>query len=255
MLYAVGDIHGQLAALDRVLALIDADGGAEARVVFLGDYVDRGAESCGVIDCFLDGLEEGRDWVFLKGNHDAMFARFLTDGTVADSHVKSGKLWVHPSLGGNTTLASYLDTDALMRDLGAPPIESFGFAPMPDALLLDVLGAVKEAVPEEHRAFFAELALWHEEDDKIFVHAGIRPGVPMGMQDPEDLFWIREPFLSDQRNYGALIVHGHTALDAPQRYINRVNLDSGAGYGRPLTAAVFDEGGIFTLTEGGRVPL
>ncbi|WP_121634092.1 metallophosphoesterase family protein [Tropicibacter alexandrii] len=255
MIYAVGDIHGQLAELERVLALIDADGGSRARVVFLGDYVDRGPDSRGVVDRFLKGLDEGRDWVFLKGNHDAMFQRFLSDGTVTDDHIKSGKLWLHPSLGGNTTLASYLDMTALMHDLGAPPIESFGFDPMPDALVLKVLSAVGAAVPEEHRAFFAELALWHEEDDKIFVHAGVRPGVPMGMQDPEDLFWIREPFLSDTRSHGALIVHGHTALEAPERYINRVNLDSGAGYGRPLTAAVFDEGGIFTLTERGRVPL
>ncbi|CUH74787.1 metallophosphoesterase family protein [Tropicibacter naphthalenivorans] len=253
--YAVGDIHGHLTQLDRVLDLIEADRGAEARVVFLGDYVDRGPDSRGVIERFLQGLDAGRDWVFLKGNHDRMFERFLEDGETSDAHILSGKLWLHERLGGPDTLGSYFDADGLLASLGGGKMTDYGMEPAPEAVLQALVAAAQEAIPQRHKDFLGQAKLYHEEDGYILVHAGIRPGVPLGMQDPEDLMWIREPFLSDTRSYGAMIVHGHTALDAPERTINRINLDSGAGYGRPATVAVFEGGETFTLSPEGRVAL
>ena len=111
------------------------------------------------------------------------------------------------------------------------------------------------AVPEVHLAFLESLPLIHQTDDLIFVHAGLQLQLPLEAQDTEDLLWIREPFLEDRTDYGKLIVHGHTALDRPQHHGNRVNLDGGAGYGRPLVPAVFEGRDCWLLTEGGRVAL
>ncbi|KUF09469.1 metallophosphoesterase family protein [Pseudoponticoccus marisrubri] len=236
-IYAIGDIHGQKAMLDGALARIEADGGAGARTVFLGDYVDRGPDSRGVIDTFLRGRDAGRDWVFVKGNHDRMFERFLDSGERHDDRIKSGKSWVTPNLGGEETLASY----------GVP-----GAATMePEALLQ----AVERAVPDSHRAFLKDLALYHEQGDFLFVHAGIRPGLPLKWQQEDDLLWIRDEFLSDGRDFGHFVVHGHTPVEGPDLRSNRLNLDTGAGYGRPLSVAVFEGGRIAQLTETGRQPL
>lgn len=240
MIYAVGDIHGQLGQLDRALELIEADG--DGPVVFVGDYVDRGPDSWGVIDRLM-GLDNA---VCLLGNHDRMFRRFLDDGTVTDPQIKSGLAWLHARLGGAQTLASYgvaVPDDLLeltatdRRDVGA------------------LQTAASQAVPRAHRDFLAGLPLMHDTGDLLFVHAGIRPGLPLGFQQEDDLIWIREPFLSDPRDHGRLIVHGHTALDAPQRYGNRVNLDGGAGYGRPLCPVVFEGRRCWHLTDQGRVAL
>ena len=95
----------------------------------------------------------------------------------------------------------------------------------------------------------------YRQGDTLFVHAGIRPGVPLPQQAEQDLLWIRDPFLMDTRDHGPLIVHGHTAIPQPMHYRNRVNLDSRAGYGGPLTVAVFEGRQVFILTASGRVPL
>ncbi|PIE12086.1 MAG: serine/threonine protein phosphatase [Rhodobacterales bacterium] len=234
MIYAVGDIHGHLNQLDRALRLIEADGGADARVVFLGDYVDRGPDSAGVLQRLIDGQAEGRDWICLKGNHDRLLQTFVENGNHHDDNIRSGKSWLHEALGGLTTLASYGvegdDPETLWK-------------------------AARKAVPQAHLDFLQNLPLWHGEDDLIFVHAGIRPGLPMGFQQEDDLVWIREPFLSDTRDHGALIVHGHTVQERPVHCGNRVNLDGGAGYGRLLVPAVFTGRRCEILTERGRWPL
>lgn len=251
-LYAVGDIHGNLPELHRALRLIDADGGAQARVVFLGDYVDRGVDSAGVLQCLIDGQAQGRDWICLKGNHDRMLERFLDSGEIHDAMIRSGKSWLHPALGGPTTLASYLGAThpalAALADMPEPDTP-------PDSILDALHQAACAAVPAAHRDFLAALPLWHGEEDLIFVHAGIRPGLPMGFQTEEDLIWIRDPFLSDPRDHGALIVHGHTVQDRPVHCGNRINLDGGAGYGRLLIPAVFTGRRCDILTERGRWPL
>ena len=128
-LYAVGDIHGQLGELERALALIEADGGANAPVVFLGDLVDRGPDSRGVMDRLIAGIEAGRDWTVVKGNHDEMFERFLTMNTLDHHRILSGVNWFADRLGGRETLLSYgVDCDALAS---------------PEA----ILSAAREAVP------------------------------------------------------------------------------------------------------------
>lgn len=236
-IYAIGDIHGQRSMLEDALARIDADGGADARLVFIGDLTDRGPDSCGVIDTILSGVQSGRDWITIKGNHDRMFSRFLGKPMLVETRLPIGLDWLHPRLGGVETLMSY--------GVAVPEGSRYG----------DVQAEARAAVPEAHVTFMNGLPTCLNEGDLFFAHAGVRPGVPLAEQVEDDLVWIREPFLSDRRDHGALVVHGHTALHAPHHYGNRVNLDSGAGYGRPLTTAVFEEGSVFTLEPGGRVAL
>lgn len=245
--YAVGDIHGNLPQLLRALRLIEADGGADARVVFLGDYVDRGVDSAGVLQCLIDGRAQGRDWICLKGNHDRLFQQFLEDGQIHDPRIRSGRSWLHPALGGPATLVSYLGADH-------PALTGLHDEPAPEQIRA-LRDAARNAVPAAHRDFLASMPLWHGEDGLIFAHAGLRPGLPMGFQQEDDLIWIREPFLSDPRDHGALIVHGHTVQERPVHCGNRVNLDGGAGYGRLLIPAVFTGKDCEILTERGRWPL
>ncbi|MFW2541713.1 metallophosphoesterase [Primorskyibacter sp. 2E107] len=256
-LYAIGDIHGQKSMLEEQLALIDKDGGTAAPVVFLGDYVDRGPDSKGVIDLFLQGLAEGRDWIFLKGNHDRLFERFLDTGQTHDDMILSGKRWLHPNLGGLATLGSYIDLDAALSGASASPdqLTRYGFDPLPEALASPLLDALNAAIPPAHRAFLDGLQLYHEVDGYVFVHAGVRPGLPLAYQSEQDLLWIRDEFLEDQRDHGAFVVHGHTSVEAPDMRLNRLNLDTGAGYGRRLSTAVFEDGAVYHLNAMGRARL
>ncbi|MEM7641621.1 MAG: metallophosphoesterase family protein [Pseudomonadota bacterium] len=243
MIYAVGDIHGYVDPLDRALELIAADGGPDAPIVFLGDYVDRGPDVPGVLDRLSRGMAEGRPWTCLLGNHDRLFRRFLDDGAVTDGVLRPGLTWLSPPMGGYETLAAYVGRGAM------PPADAGSEA------LDDLRSAVIAAVPEAHRRLLAALVPSHETDDQIFVHAGLRPGRPLEDQIEDDLVWIREPFLSDPRDHGRLVVHGHTALPAARHHGNRLNLDSGAGFGHPITAAAIDGRAAWVLTRGGRVPL
>lgn len=236
-IYAIGDIHGHRDKLEGVIDLIDRDGGAQAQTVFIGDYVDRGPDSRGVIDLILAGQGGGRDWIALCGNHDRLFLNYLDRGATHDARVKSGVSWLHERLGGIATLASY-GVDAHADMTGA-----------------DLAAAARAAVPQAHRDFLRDLPLWHAAPGHLFVHAGIRPGVALADQSEDDLCWIRHEFLNDPRTHPWLVVHGHTALDAATHHGNHVNLDSGAGYGRPISAAVFEDDACWLLTENGRLPL
>ena len=236
-IYGVGDIHGQRALLDEVLERIERDGGPEAEVVFVGDYIDRGPDSRGVIDRLIEGVAAGRKWTCLMGNHDRMFATFLQTGSVDFTQIKSALPWTHRRLGGLATLESYgidvtgeRSADALWQD-------------------------AREAVPEAHLDFLLGLSPYAERPGLLFVHAGIRPGVALADQVEDDLIWIREPFLSHPDPHPWLVVHGHTQVETAEHRGNRVNLDGGAGYGRPLCAVAFEEGEVFALTPRGRVPL
>lgn len=232
-LYAIGDIHGQYDMLRAALKRIEADGGPNARIIFLGDYTDRGPQSREVIE-FLIENQSNPNWVMLKGNHDRMFEWFLRDPSMEDPQLFIDLTWMDPKLGGLTTLASYgVNIEGRLRRR---------------ALQEDA----RANVPAAHIAFLQGLPLTHEEDRIFFCHAGVRPGVALADQVENDLIWIREEFVNDTSDHGALVVHGHTALEEAQHYGNRVNLDSGAGYGRPLTAAAFEDGRVFVLTENGR---
>ncbi len=235
--YAVGDIHGQRAMLETALERIETDGGPDAQVVFLGDYVDRGPDSSGVLEILARGLEEGRNWICLMGNHDRMMRHFLEEKPRSDPYMLVTHNWFHPSIGGRETLASYgLDVEDSTR-------------------LFQIHARAQETVPDHHMQFLERLAPYHETDDLLFVHAGIRPGVPLAKQSEDDLIWIRAEFHDDRRAYPWLVVHGHTPVQRATHYGNRVNLDTGAGYGRPITVAAFEGTECSLLTAHGRTSL
>ena len=220
---AFGDIHGHLAALDRLLTRLrenrlEDQRGLHDRYVFLGDYVDRGPDSAGVIDRLIGLGRTGLDCIFLRGNHEALFYRYLVsdDLRMADSWLVNG---------GQETLASY----------GVDVPEG---QPTPD-VLRTCLNQVRDLVPKAHVDFLGSLRPSHREGDYFFTHAGVRPGVALDDQDPEDMMWIRGSFLTSTRNHGAMVVHGHTPERAPDIRDNRIGIDTGAGKGGYLTAAVF----------------
>ncbi|MEP3332015.1 metallophosphoesterase family protein [Sedimentitalea sp.] len=236
-IYAVGDIHGQLDYLEAALDLIAADGGNDAEIVFLGDLVDRGPNSRGVIERLMDGQAAGRNWHVVKGNHDRMFARFVSEAEEHDERILSGIGWLNPRLGGIATLAS------------------FGVDVETDTTSSRLFTEAQQAVPQAHLDYMKNLPLYHERGGLFFVHAGIAPGVPLQDQVEDDFVWIRDPFLKYTEPHPWLVVHGHTALDFPQHFGNRIDLDGGAGYGRPIVPAVFEGTDCWLLSKGGRVRL
>lgn len=239
--YAIGDIHGHIDLLRHTHDLIARDraatGDPDAPVIHLGDLVDRGPDCRAVVQYLMDGTARGENWVTLKGNHDRLFTRFLRDPHEPEPGLRPDLSWLHPRIGGAATLASYGVKNAMDRPLA--PVHA-------DAVT---------AVPQSHRDFLQACPVWHQRGDVVFVHAGIRPGIPMPDQQETDLVWIRAGFLDDSRDHGFLVVHGHTALDRATHYGNRVNIDSSAAYGGPLTAVVIEGRSVWHLTDAGRVPL
>ncbi len=222
--YAVGDCHGCLEALRGLRAAIVADSArADARgprarrrlVVYLGDYVDRGPDSRGVVELLIGEALAGFESVHLLGNHELFMRRFL-DGE------DDASVWMMN--GGPATLRSYgLDAAALTRS-GAGGLRE----------------ALTAAVPVAHRAFLDGLALSHLEGDYFFVHAGVRPGVPLADQEADDLLWIREPFLGSTADHGKVVVHGHSRVAEVETRPNRIGIDTGVCYGGKLTALVLE---------------
>ncbi|MBN9886672.1 metallophosphoesterase [Salipiger abyssi] len=236
-IFAVGDIHGQLSQLQQALDYIVEDPEAGAPVVFLGDFVDRGPESSAVIETLMRGQSLGLSWICLMGNHDRFFLRYLENPFYQDPQTRNPHFYTDPPIGGDKTLASYgVDADP-RRD--------------PKEIHADAVAAV----PQAHRDWLAALPRVYETEQQIFVHAGLRPGVPIAEQSEDDLLWIRRAFLNDTRDYGRLVVHGHTAIDVPHLYANRLNMDGGAGYGNPLYPALLLGGEVFLLGSHGRVRL
>lgn len=239
--YAIGDIHGHIDLLLHAHDLIAADrratGDHDAPVIHLGDYVDRGPDCRGVVQFLMDGTARGEKWLTLKGNHDRMFTRFLRDPKEPEPGLRADLSWLHPRIGGAETLASYGVRNAMDRPLAPVHAEA------------------TEAVPQSHLDFLQDRPAWHRRGEVVFVHAGIRPGIAMEAQQETDLVWIRAGFLDDPRDHGFLVLHGHTALDRATHYGNRVNIDSSAAYGGPLTAVVIEGRDVWHLTDNGRVPL
>jgi serine/threonine protein phosphatase 1 len=221
VLYAVGDIHGRSDLLDRLHEAIvrDAAGRRAKRrvIVYLGDYIDRGADSAGVVARLLGAGPPGFERRYLLGNHDTFLLEFLE----GDAGVIETWMWN----GGAAALKSYglsLDEEAYARD-------------WPVGLRADFA----RVFPPAHLAFFRALKLHHREGDILFVHAGLKPGVPLADQSREDMLWIREEFLESETDFGFLVVHGHTPGPEPVVRENRVGVDTGAWKSGRLTAAVF----------------
>jgi serine/threonine protein phosphatase 1 len=229
--YAVGDIHGRADLLMRLLDDLRADarqGEYEGRpiLVFLGDYVDRGFQSKDVINVLLSNMVSPFETYFLKGNHEQAMLQFLSDPAI-------GPRWAE--YGGAETLVSY------------------GVQPPRTRTSLDewtqASNGLQEALPAEHLRFLKNLDLSVRIGDYVFVHAGVRPGVPLDQQREQDLLWIREDFLSDRRVLGAVIVHGHTPIQKPYRDGRRIGLDTGAYLSGKLTAARFEHDSVeFIMT-------
>ncbi len=203
--YVVGDIHGRLDCLIKAHATIDRDRRenptAGTTEIYLGDYIDRGPESCGVIACLL-ARRSDVETVFLRGNHEAMFERFL-DGEIPF------EAW--RKVGGAETLASYgLDRRNLTKDY---------------RLSKDVAATL---VPQNHRAFLRELKTFHVVGPYCFVHAGLRPNVALAQQTDDDLTGIRSRFLNHKSSFGFVVVHGHTPVVEVDFQPNRINIDTGA---------------------------
>lgn len=224
VIYAVGDVHGRLDLLNTLLSQIEADRSAARSVtrpllVFMGDYVDRGPASRGVIDR-IAGMT-GRDafeLIALMGNHEQTMLQFLGDAQI-------GPIWVMH--GGKETLVDY----------GVVP-------PAFDAAPADWERARKtfeRALPRRHREFFAALKLQATCGDYLFVHAGVRPGVPLDQQSGQDLLTIRREFLAAATPFGKVVVHGHTPGEEPYSGPNRINVDTGA-YATGVLTAVRLEG-------------
>jgi len=222
LVYAVGDVHGRADLLEKMHAAIlkdSIDVPAERKVVvYLGDYVDRGPHSKKVVDILLDRPLKGFERVHLMGNHEAFLIEFLND-------VEAGPGWFFN--GGLATLSSY----------GVKMGKH-------DELSYEVLQRVQEEfvakVPKTHLEFYKTLEFSRTEGDFFFVHAGIRPGVPLDNQTDEDMLWIREEFLGCEDDYGKVIVHGHTITWEPEVRPNRIGIDTGAFASGVLTALVLE---------------
>lgn len=225
-LFAIGDIHGRLDLLRELLAEIEQTAGKAAFeqkiIVFLGDYVDRGASSRGVIEALIAGPLPGFKTVRLLGNHEEMFMSFLEDPS-------GGEAWL--ANGGDATSESY-------------GVDIAGYLGRKD--LPGLHDALREVVPAEHRHFLRTLSSHYAEGDYFFAHAGIRPGIPLEKQDSQDLIWIREPFLSSKKNHGKVVVHGHSVTYEPEEYpsdekVSRIGIDTGAYLTGRLTCLYLHE--------------
>ena len=229
-LYAIGDVHGRLDLLAemhaRIAGEIACDRPTDWRVVHLGDYVDRGPDSKGVLDLLVAAHERDPRFLALAGNHDIGFLDFLSEPNLDGLFV---------NYGGRETARSY----------GA----DIGFR-TPDELRRGWL-ELDAAVPGRHRAFLRSLPYSVTFGDFFFCHAGIRPGVALERQQAADLIWIRDAFHRHAGLYEKVIVHGHTPADGPEIMPNRVNVDTGAWQTGVLTALVIDgaEKRILTVSD------
>ncbi len=220
-IYAIGDIHGRLDLLERVIAAIERDvaqHGAAALTVTLGDYVDRGPASCGVLDR-LASNPFPTPYVALKGNHEAFMESFLEDPT-------RGPHW--RELGGLETLHSYgISVGRFMMG-----------ASFQDAAL-----ALREALKPSHAGFLQSLKTSHSHGKYFMCHAGVRPGVPLDRQNEQDLLWIRGEFLNSTMDFGKVVVHGHTPVEQPDVRPNRINIDTAAFATGQLTCIALEPDG------------
>ena len=224
-IYAIGDIHGRADLLADTISRIDGDirrrPVGHAVEVYLGDYIDRGPDSKSVLDQLAVRMVRERA-VCLRGNHESLFEAFLNDPTAADH-------WMQ--IGAVQTLASY---GISARDISTKTATEL------QRLLL-------AALPRTHALFLQCLRNSFCCGDFLFVHAGIRPNVPLEQQNLHDLIWIRNDFLQSEQQHGKIIVHGHTPVPHPDIRHNRINIDTGAWRSGVLTCIAIDNSSILVL--------
>jgi serine/threonine protein phosphatase 1 len=196
-IFAIGDIHGCYDRLKTLMGKIPIDCSRDT-LIFIGDYIDRGPHSVEVVDYLIHLKKRVPEVIFLKGNHEDMLDKFLTG---ADR-------FTYLLNGGQQTLDSYL----------TKPVQSEFFP-----------------IPPDHMEFFKSLRLFYETEEFIFVHAGLRPRVPLKSQNTEDLLWIRNKFVSTKYDFGKRVIFGHTPLKKPLVEPNKIGIDTGAVYGNVLT--------------------
>lgn len=222
--YAVGDIHGRADLLEDLHRRIINDASeaekAENLVVYLGDYIDRGAEVRKVLDILIAGLDQNFQAVHLRGNHEEIMLHFLED-------VSGLEAWL--TLGGQATLLSYKV---------AAPAPGTGFF---QERAFEVQNALLQALPQEHLRFLGSLPTSFTLGDYFFAHAGIRPGLELCRQTTDDLLWIREEFLFADTQHQAKVVHGHSVAPQPEFLPNRIGLDTGAYATGVLSCVVLEE--------------
>ena len=233
--YVIGDVHGRLSLLRRIETIIAADHDARGDscrpwIVYLGDYVDRGADSRQVIQHLIDGPPEGFEGIHLLGNHDLWLREFLEDPAYGPSWYKHG---------GDATLLSY----------GVRIDPSKG----EQARFTEAHEAMRTRVPEMHRRFLSGLELGFSIGDYFMVHAGVMPNKPFDQQRVEDLLWIREPFLNYTSELAKVVVHGHTVEEKPTEKVHRIGIDTGACWTGKLSALGLEEDDRWFLqTDGER---
>lgn len=229
--YAIGDIHGRLDLLDSLLELIGQDDlgreAARTRMVFLGDLVDRGPHSKGVIDRLIEMRDSGVDAVFLLGNHDEIFLKAVS------GDIKAARMLTR--IGGRETILSY----------GMSPEDYQGYD------FEELVRLLATLVPRQHVEFLSSFQDYIEIGDYLFVHAGVRPGAPLNEQRATDLRWIRGEFLESKADHGKMIVHGHSISDGVDARSNRIGIDTGAFASGRLTAIALEKQNSWFLTASG----
>jgi serine/threonine protein phosphatase 1 len=220
IIYAIGDIHGERALLDQLLHRIAEDvairgAGQAATIIFMGDYIDRGPDSRGVLERLSAAPPPGMQWRFLRGNHEQALLDFL-------ENPEATATWLR--FGGVETLASY--------GVLAPP------GTLDPRRLRAVADMLAERLPPRHLAFLQASEMMVVIGDYVFVHAGIDPALPLDQQRPADLLWMREGFIDRPIGGNHVVVHGHTIVEAPLIAGNRIAIDTGAYATGQLTAVV-----------------
>lgn len=231
--YAIGDIHGRFDLLEPLHDAISEDASnapdLDKSIIYLGDYVDRGSQVYEVVDALASGAPPGLTKVYLRGNHEDMMLGFL------DNTFPFGTWLVN---GGDATLVGY--------DVDIPPLTwanalAFGEIDVNEHEEADVRTALADKLPAKHRRFLEDgLTLHHRCGDYIFVHAGMRPDIPLEQQDPQDLIWIREKFLNSTSDHGGVVVHGHSIFDEVDINPNRIGVDTGAWRSGHLSCLVLE---------------
>jgi serine/threonine protein phosphatase 1 len=226
-IYAIGDVHGCIDELRDAEARIAHDMSENRRpgmVILLGDYVDRGPASSHVLEHLIRPSEHGLRRIALCGNHDDIFMRFVDDPERYSE-------WL--GMGGEQTLLSY----------GLDPYQFGARGKKRGTRFGDLL---MEAVPVPHRKFLANLPVSLTIGKLVFVHAGLRPGIPLKQQTEEDMLWIRDAFLATGPQLPLLVIHGHTPQPEPDFGPGRIGIDTGAYYSGRLTVLKID-GGRFSF--------